>query len=358
MAPRQQSLRRFPPLKDNEPITVAIPNYNGKRDIADAIRSAQNSTYLPAEILVVDDGSTDGSVSFIRQNFSDVRIIELGRNSGGMLNRVRNRALREAETRLVFLMDHDVVLQPSCLSALVSQMRALPDAAVLTTRALFEHDRQRIYVDAQSLHFLCNTVASNRDGYVGEADEKPKPSIGWGTQLIDKDKAAVIGFFDEDYGMGWGDDGEFHHKIRLAGFGCYSVPTAVVYHKRVEGANRISGTVRNRWYIIIETYALKTLVLLAPALLIYEAALLTFLCLKGQHRQYLLSMGEVCRKVPHLLKKRSGLQKSRQISDRDLLVGGPIYIRENLVEKAYLRISMIVLNGMFEGYWRLVRNFI
>jgi GT2 family glycosyltransferase len=358
MAPRQQSLKRFSALGHQEPITVAIPNYNGRRDIADAIRSAQNSTYLPAQILVVDDGSTDGSVSFIRENFPDIRVIELGHNSGGMLNRVRNRALHEAKTRLVFLMDHDIVLEPSCLSVLLSQMRALPDAAVLTTRALFAHDRQRIYVDAQSLHFLCNTVASNRDGYVGESDGKPKPSIGWGTQLIDKDKAAIIGFFDEDYGMGWGDDGEFHHKIRLAGFGCYSVPNAVVYHKRVEGANRVSGTVRNRWYIITETYSLKTLVLLAPALLLYEAALFSFLCLKGQRRQYLRSMREVCRRIPHLLKKRSGLQKSRQISDRDLLVGGPIYIRENLVEKAYLRISMVVLNGIFEGYWRLVKNFI
>jgi hypothetical protein len=136
------------------------------------------------------------------------------------------------------------------------------------------------------------------------------------------------------------------------------VPNAVVYHKRVEGANRVSGTVRNRWYIIIETYALKTLVLLAPALLIYEAALLTFLCLKGQQRHYLRSRGEVCRRVPHLLRKRAGVQKSRRISDRDLLVGGPIYIRANLVEKTYLRLSMSLLNGMFEGYWRLVKNFI
>jgi GT2 family glycosyltransferase len=358
MAPRQQSLSRFPPLRDQEPITIAIPNYNGRRDIADALRSVKNSTYLPAEILVVDDGSTDGSVPFIRENFPDVRVIELGRNSGGMLNRVRNRALREAKTRLVFLMDHDIVVEPGCLSVLVSQMHALTDAAVLTTRALFEHDRRRIYVDAQSLHFLCNTVASNRDGYVSGTNENPKLSIGWGTQLIDKEKAAAIGFFDEDYGMGWGDDGEFHHKLRLFGFGCYSVPNAVVYHKRVEGANRVSGTVRNRWYIIIETYALKTLFLLTPALLLYEVALFLFLCLKGQQRQYLRSMRDVLASFPHLIRKRAALQKSRTISDRDLLVGGPIYIRANLVEKTYLRLSMSVLNGMFEGYWRLVKNFI
>jgi GT2 family glycosyltransferase len=158
--------------------------------------------------------------------------------------------------------------------------------------------------------------------------------------------------------MGWGDDGEFHHKIRLTGFGCYSVPTAVVYHKRIEGANRVSGTVRNRWYIIIETYALKTLVLLAPALVLYEAALVIFLCLKGHRRQYLGSMRDVFRNLPQLLKKRSELQRSRRIPDKEVLVGGPIYIRANLVEKSYLRFSMTVLNGVFEGYWRLVKNFI
>jgi len=351
-------MKGFPPVKDQEPITVAIPNYNGKCEIGDAIRSVQNSTYSPAELLVVDDGSTDESVSFIRETFPEVRIIELGCNSGGMLNRVRNRALREAKTRLVFLMDHDIVLESSCLSVLVSQMRTLPDAAVLTTRALYDHDRRRIYVDAQHLHFLCNTVASNRDCYVDESDQKPKASIGWGTQLIDKEKAAVIGFFDENYGMGWGDDGEFHHKIRLAGFGCYSVPNAVVYHKRVEGAKRVSGTVRNRWYIIIETYALKTLFLLTPALLLYEVALFSFLCLKGERRQYFRSMQDVIASIPRLLQKRATLQQSRTISDRELLVGGPIYIRANLVEKRYLRLSMSLLNGMFEGYWRLVKNFI
>jgi GT2 family glycosyltransferase len=351
-------LMRFPPLAADEPITVVIPNYNGQKDIADAIQSVCRSTYAPAEIIVVDDGSTDQSVALIRQRFPDVRIVALGRNSGGMLNRVRNRALREAATRLVFLMDNDVIVEPTCLAVLLSRMRAMSDAAVLTTRALFANDRDRIYVDAQGLHFLCNTVALNRDAPKSTSSQNPKPSIGWGTQLIDKSKAALIGFFDEDYGMGWGDDGEFHHRIRLAGFGCYSVPDAIVYHKRVEGANRIRGTVRNRWYIIAQTYSLKTLVLLMPVLILYEASLFMFLCLKGNGRSYLRAMRDVVRSVPRLIRKRWALQRSRTISDRELLVGGPIYIRDSLVERPYFRLGMNMLNHVFDGYWRLVKNFI
>jgi GT2 family glycosyltransferase len=356
MAAHQPSVRQFPPLAADEPITVVIPNYNGRRDIGDGLRSLQSSTCAPVETIVVDDGSTDDSVAFIRQEFPAVRVVELGRNSGGMLNRVRNRALSEARTRLVFLMDHDVVLDARCLSTLRSRMRVLPDAAVLTTRALFAHDRERIYVDAQGLHFLCNTVALNRDTSLSVGGETPQPTIGWGTQLIDREKAAVVGFFDEDYGMGWGDDGEFHHRIRLAGFGCYSVPDAVVYHQRVEGANRIAGTIRNRWYIITQTYSLRSLILLAPAFLLYEASLFTFLLLSGMVWLYLRAMRDVVTNVPRLLQKRRALQRLRTISDREILVGGPIYIRENFIAAPHLRLGMNVLNRVAAGYWRLVRN--
>jgi GT2 family glycosyltransferase len=354
----QPSLIHFPPLTTHEPITVAIPNYNGKHDIADAILSARNSTYPPKEILVIDDGSTDGSVSFIRKNFPDVRIIEFKQNSGGILNRVRNRALHEARTRLVFLMDHDIVLDPTCLAVLVSQMQTLPQAAALTTRAVYHHDPNRIYVDAQSLHFLCNAVALTRDGAVSQAYDKPKPSVGWGTQLIDKEKAALIGFFDEDYVIGWGDDGQFHHKLRLCGLDCYSVPNALVYHKRVAGDNRIYALVHNRWALIIETYGFKTIILLTPAMLLYEIANFSFLLVKGQSKEYLRAVRDIIYKFPQLISKRSKFQKLRLRSDRDLLVSGPIYIRKNFLNKRLFVYGMGLLNQIFDGYWKLVSRFI
>jgi GT2 family glycosyltransferase len=357
MDDRQQSAIKFPPTTGDEPLTVAILNYNGKHVLGDAIASVQASTYAPFEILVVDDGSTDGSASFVTQNFPEVRVVELGRNTR-RLNHVRNRALNEAKTRLVFLMDNDVVLEPSCLSVLVSQMRALPNSAVLTTRAVFQSDPERIYVDAQGMHFLCNTVALTRDGDLSAAAEDPRPSVGWGTQLIDKLKASVIGFFDEDYVMGWGDDGEFHQKIHLAGLGCYSVPKALVYHKREAGSDRIYGGVRNRWSLIIETYAVRSLLVLAPVLVLYEIALFSFLCLKGRWREYLGAMTDVVASLPRLLTNRSRVQNLRASADRDLLMGGPIYIRGSLVARKSLQLGMNLLNQVFEGYWKVARKLI
>jgi GT2 family glycosyltransferase len=338
-----------------EPVTVAILNYNGKQEIGDAIRSANESSYHPTEILVIDDGSTDGSIPFIKGHFPFVRVVSMGENTG-MLNKVRNRALGEARTRLVLLMDHDVVLDPCCVSALVSHMHSLSGAAVLTTSAFYYHDPERIYVGLQKIHYLCNTVAIERDGILSDRNAQPKPSWGWGTMLIDKIKAQTIGYFDEDYRMGWGDDGEFHHKIHLIGLGCYNVPEAVVYHKRHIGADRIYGSIHNRWYLIFETYALKTLVLLAPALLLYEISLLALLSIRGQSRHYIRAFRDLLTNFPHLITKRSSIQRLRVKSDRELLVGGPIYVREEYLGRGFFNLCMGVLNNLFEGYWKIVHR--
>jgi GT2 family glycosyltransferase len=190
------------------------------------------------------------------------------------------------------------------------------------------------------------------------AEEASQRSIGWGTQLIDKEKAALIGFFDEDNVMGWGDDGEFHHKIHLAGLGCFSVPQAVVYHKRAAGADRIYGSMRSRWPLIIETYAARTIVVLGPALLLYETILFAFLCLKGRGKEHVRAMAATIRNFPRLVSKRSKLQRLRVRPDADLLIGGRIYIRESFVNKPYLKFGLDVLNRIFAGYWRLCRRFI
>src|SRR5215510_13965365 len=176
--------------------------------------------------------------------------------------------------------------------------------------------------------------------------------------LIDRTKASTLGFFDEDYVMGWGDDGEFHHKIHLSGLSCYSIPRAMVYHKRDAGADRIYGSIRNRWALIVETYALRTIIILGPALLVYELVLFCFLCLKGQAPEYLRALRDTLRNLPALRAKRSKVQRLRARLDADLLVSGPIYIRESFVQKAYLKLSMGVLNRVFEGYWKLCRRFI
>jgi GT2 family glycosyltransferase len=340
-----------------EPLTIVITNYNGRLVLEDTLRSIRTLNYSECAIVLVDDGSTDDSIRFVRDSFPEVCIVEMGQNTA-RLNKVRNKGIVAAQTRLVFLTDNDIIFEPDCLRILVDSIKSLPNAAVCTPRIMFDDDRTKIYTDGNLLHYVCASIAKNRNGRISDAADRPERSIGCGIQIIDKEKAQSVGFFDGDYVMGWGDDGEFHHRLRLAGFQVYNVPRAVVYHKAIKGAPRVYGQILNRWSMMIQTYSAKTLALLLPALILYEMAFLLFLLAKGYGKEYVKAVGAVQRDWRRLLDKRRTVQSHRIVSDRDLMDSGQMYIADNMVNKKFLRLCTESLDVCFNLYWRAVKGFL
>ena len=338
-----------------EPVTVAITNYNGRLVLEDTLQSIRNLDYPTCSVILVDDGSTDESVPFVRTHFPEARIVEMGRNTA-RLNKVRNQGIAAARTRFVFLTDNDIVFAPNCLRILVDSIQSLPTAAVCTPRIMFEDDRTKIYTDGNLLHYVCASIAKNRNGRLTSTAEQPERSIGCGIQLIDKEKAQAVGFFDEDYVMGWGDDGEFHHRLRLAGFQVYSVPQAVVYHKAIKGAPRVYGQILNRWSLMLQTYSTKTLALLLPSLVLYEGAFLLFALSKGYVGEYGRALRTVWREWGRLMEKRRSIQARRVVPDKDLMDSGHLYIADNMVNKRLLKLCADSLDVCFDLYWRAVRG--
>lgn len=342
-------------------VTIAVSNYNGRQVLPDCLDSIRRLASPPAEILLVDDGSTDGSPAWVREHYPEVRVIELGANTK-RLNKVRNRALREAERDLVLLVDNDVVLSPDCLDELLAAMAAMPNAAVCMPRTLYLHDPSLIFQDGQVLHYVGATCAINRNRPLAEAlakgDTEPRLNIGWGVQLIDRRKAMEVGLFNENYVMGWGDDGEFNHRMNLAGHFCYHVPAAIVYHKRVSGARRYYGSVRNRWRFLLECYQLRTLLLCAPALLVYEVAQAGFLAMKGALRDYLRAGAYIVRNLPGILRERRRVQRLRRVRDAELMGSGNVFVYPEYLDSPVLAVGLRVLNTMLDLHWRLVRRFI
>ncbi|HEV3218045.1 MAG TPA: glycosyltransferase [Vicinamibacterales bacterium] len=336
-------------------VTVVVSNYNGVAVVKDCFESIQGLTSPPGEILMIDDGSEDGSPALVRELFPHVRVVELGFNSGN-LNKLRNRALEESKTDFVFLVDNDVTLKPDCLDQLLGGLKNLPQAAVCIPRTLYERDPSMIYQDGQVLHYVGTSLARNRDFPLKDADDRPRLTIGWGVQLVDKRQAAELGNFSEDYVMGWGDDGEFNHKMNLAGHFCYHIPSAVVYHKRVKGARRYYGTVRNRWRFLLELYQAKTLILCTPALVVYEMSVILFILKKREMRQYLTAMKYVLANIGSILSVRRHIQPKRLVNDRELMTSGSIFISSEYVDSAMLAFGYKVMNSFLNGYWLIIRG--
>jgi glycosyltransferase involved in cell wall biosynthesis len=106
-------------------VSIVIPCYNAERYVAEAIRSGLEQTYTPVEVIVVDDGSTDKSLSVI-QGFGDaVRSISVP-NAGGCA--ARNRGLRMAQGEFIQFLDADDWLYPQKIERQMAAWKAQPDA--------------------------------------------------------------------------------------------------------------------------------------------------------------------------------------------------------------------------------------
>ncbi len=344
-----------------EPVTVAVINFNGVDILGETLSSIKSLNYPDLRVILIDDGSTDRSVELVRRGYPDVRIYEMGRNTR-MLNMLRNSVVREATTDLVFVTDNDVVFQPDCLKTLVEVMRSSEDIGLCTPRLMYMDEPERIYTDASRLHYIGTSISRFRGASVDMKDALPESTAGGGIFLIDRRKAFEIGLFDEDYSLGWGDDGEFYYRMKIAGYKTFYIPEAICFHKAKEWSSlrhyRAYGQVRNRWHLLLIAYQLRTLIMIIPALIVYEILLLPFLTVKGIPHLYFKGNIDVIRNLGRILKKRKVIQATRKVPDRELLTSGDMYISPSLIQNPFLKIGVKLLNGFFNVYWKIVKRWI
>ena len=344
-------------------VTACIVNFNGEKYLKEAIVSIRASDYPSIHILLVDDASTDNSVSLVETQFPDVEIVRMEENERflgryPLANRVRRRALIEARSRWVFLMDNDIVLAPDCLSILLDTMRQRPDCGVCTPRVLYKENKDRIFLDGTELHYLGGSILINRGKSAKETSDAPRLSLGCGIQLVDREKAEDAGYPDGSFVVGWGDDGEFHHRMNLFGYRCYHVPKARVYHPERAGGFRTVAQVKNRWHFILETYAWRSLILLAFPLFIYEFCFVAFILYKNRFKEYILSIQDVISHLNAIHKKRKIIQNKRVLPDAEFMKAGDLSISDQALNHQSLRKAMIAINHFFNLYWRAIRRFI
>lgn len=110
-------------FEKNHLVSIIIPCYNAERWVAETLESCLAQTYRPLEIIVVDDGSTDGSLSIIEQyaqQHPDMIQYETGPNRGGCA--ARNRGFAHSNGEYVMFLDADDLIAPETIAALVERL--------------------------------------------------------------------------------------------------------------------------------------------------------------------------------------------------------------------------------------------
>lgn len=123
-------------------ISVVIPLYNKEKQIAHTLQSVLNQTFQDFEVVIVDDGSTDGSVSEV-EKFSDLRIRLIHQKNAGV-SAARNRGIEEAKSDLIAFLDADDEWKPEYLATQYQLSQKYPDCNVFACNYDFRDMKGKI----------------------------------------------------------------------------------------------------------------------------------------------------------------------------------------------------------------------
>jgi len=209
---------------------IIIPNWNGKRFLKTCFDSLKGQTYRDFEIVMVDNGSTDGSVGFIRENYPEVKIIELAKNKGFCVG--VNTGIKSTKGECVALLNNDVELEPRWLEELVKVLKGNPEIGFCASKMLNFYNRQNRTIDSAGIIYTKAGKAFNRGSGQEEIYfDKEEEVFGAcaGAALYRRKMLEEIGYFDERF-YAYDEDVDLSFHAQLMGYRCLYVPTAIVYH--------------------------------------------------------------------------------------------------------------------------------
>ncbi len=214
---------------------IVILNWNGLSDTLDCLASLEHLDYPDYEVVVVDNGSTDGSVEAIRQRFPNVTIIENGENLG--FTGGNNVGLRHALPRgagYALLLNNDTQVAPDFLRHMVEAAEADPGIGIVGPT---------IYYHQQPDHIWSAGGAIDRPRGQTRMIGLDEPDVGqYGTAprevdfvtgcalLVRKSVLEQVGLLDEQF-FAYYEEVEWSARARRAGYCIVSVPKARVWHK-------------------------------------------------------------------------------------------------------------------------------
>lgn len=209
--------------------SVIVPNWNGKKFLKVCLDSLGEQSFKDFEVIVADNGSTDGSVEFIGEHFPEVKLVGLESNRGFSV--AVNEGIKQAESEYIALLNNDTETDPRWLAELVDALEKNPDAGLAASRILFMQDRDRV----NSLGIEYRFDGTTADIAYGMRDsqnfQKEREIFGACSAAALYRKALFddIGMFDEDF-FAYAEDVDISFRAQLKGYRCIYVPTAVVYH--------------------------------------------------------------------------------------------------------------------------------
>jgi GT2 family glycosyltransferase len=303
-------------------VTIVVFTYDGRRHLERLLPTIAAQTVDGFAVHVVDDASTDDTLSWLAQHWPEVRVFPASQNAG--ITATMARAIGTAPTEYVALLNNDLELDPRWLEELLSAIERHPDAAAVEGKTL-RFDRRDVIDGAGDL--LRRNGYPDRRGQGerddGRFDDATEVFSASGTAALFRRRAFEdVGSFDTDLGAYY-EDLDWGFRARLRGWTAWYEPTARAYHVGSATAGAEPGRftpliIRNQILVTIKNWPAPLLLLNLHRILFFQLKWLPFNALHGAGRHHLRALARVARALPATLEKRRAIQRERTIDWRDL----------------------------------------
>jgi len=311
-------------------VSVLIVNWNGRAYLQRCLDSLAAQAYPDIEVVLVDNGSTDGSVEYVRESYPWVIVIESARNLG--FSEGNNEAARQARGEYVFMLNNDAWVRDDTIVRLLRTARSRPGAAIIGCRVLNpDGSIQDVGLKIDALGFPQGvTPASPLPLLIEDLFYVSACAL-----FMRRDVFQDLGGFDRRYII-FHDEVDLAWRAHLRGYSVMTNMESAVYH--VGGGTMTGGapgkekryrTTTRRVYLrerntlttLLKNYSARSLLRVLPLYMAINVAEMLFFLLLLQPKvsqQYLRSYWWNVTQLPETMRERQRIQRRRRVSDRDI----------------------------------------
>jgi GT2 family glycosyltransferase len=250
-------------MKATETVSAAILvlNWNGRSLLQTCLPLLLNQTVSNYEVVVVDNGSSDASVSFVTEQFPQVRLIQNEKNLG--FSRGINAGLRQISADVVVLLNNDVLVQPNWLAELLRPFQEDSQIGIIGSKLLYpdgtiQHlGAELTYPLARSHHFHYKKA---------DVDELPAvqdvPYVTGAAMAVHRSVLTRVGLLDEMFHPFYYEEVDFCYRAKAAGFRVVVATQAVAVHDESVSMNKVQDLKlqtlqRNRYRFVLKHYSIE-----------------------------------------------------------------------------------------------------
>ena len=298
-----------------------IPNRNGAtpRDgltyLELILPSLREQTFEDFDVTVVDNGSTDGSVAYLRERWPEVKVVELAENTG--FPAAVNRGIEASAGEYIALLNNDIELSPDWMERLVAELDRDPEMGFVTGKILRFAERD-VVEQAGHDFYTCGLFAPRGldEKDTGQYDEPAPTAIVSAAAAMYRRRAVErVGAFDEDYFL-YCEDADLCLRMLLAGYRGLYIPGPEAYHVRGGTVGSASESTnyflyRNGLITLLKDMPASLLIASLPKILLYQYAQYAIARAAGIGAPFRRAIGSFLRMLRGTLRKRRRAQSDR-----------------------------------------------